>query len=112
MRKKIEEKLEAMLRECVKCGYLQLSYCCQCIVILPIEDLQESEDSKRGRLFKRWLEVSARVESVQNMMVKTDLQAYLERLSVKIGGNDVTKLETEIKQELESLWRAVIYSTR
>ena len=77
---------------------------------MPIENLQESEDSKRDRLFERWLEVSARVESVQNMMVKTDLQAYLERLSVKIGGNDVTKLETEIKQELESLWRAVIYS--
>ena len=79
---------------------------------MPIENLQESEDSKRDRLFERWLEVSARVESVQNMMVKTDLQAYLERLSVKIGGNDVTKLETKIQQELESLWRAVIYSTR
>ena len=70
--------------------------------VIVLEDLQESVDTKRERLFKRWLEVSTR-EGVQNKLLKTNLQTRLERVRVMIGGNDVTKLENEIKQELEYL---------
>ena len=76
--------------------------------VIALEDLEESVDTKRERLFKRWLEVSTRVEGVQNMMLKTNLQSCLERVRVMIGGNDVTKLEKMIKQELEALNSAVI----
>ena len=183
MRKKIEEKLtEAMLRECVKCGYkffkvegcnkmtckcgAKMCYLCKKEVkdyshfygqggaptatktcplfsdndkihkmelskaakeakqelqeanitltvdptkdVIMVEDLQDSVDTKREILFKRWLEVLTRVESMQNMLVKTNLQTDLERVRVMIGGDDVTKLENVIKQELESLWNRAV----
>jgi len=177
-RKKIEEKLtEAMLRECLKCGYkfykeegcnkmtcrcgAKMCYLCRKEVkdyshfygqggtptanktcplfsdnkkihqielskvakeakeelekanvtlsvdptkdVMILDDVQESDDEVRGKLFNVWVEVTTKVGTVQNKLMKTNLQNLLEAVRVKIGGNDVKRLEKEIYQELESI---------
>ena len=69
--------------------------------VMMLDDVQESDDEVRGKLFNVWIEVTARVEIVQNKLTKTNLQNLLEAVRVKIGGNDVKWLEKVILHELD-----------
>ena len=69
-----------------------------------LDDIEESEDVVRERLFKRWLEVCTRVEAEQNSLVKTNLRNLLEVVREAIGNNDVMQQENMIRQQLDSIW--------
>ena len=70
-------------------------------MIVENDDVQESVDEVRGRLFNVWIEDTTIVGNVQNKLMKANLQNLLEAVRVKIGVNNVKKLEKEIYQELE-----------
>eukprot|EP00092_Neocalanus_flemingeri_P005268 GFUD01005667.1.p1 GENE.GFUD01005667.1~~GFUD01005667.1.p1 ORF type:complete len:929 (+),score=262.59 GFUD01005667.1:112-2898(+) len=66
-------------------------------------ELPISEDEVRDRLFRRWVEVTTRVEEVTNPVVKARLQGVLEVIRQDIGSRQVVKMEDNISRQLEQV---------
>jgi len=69
--------------------------------IVTPDTLPVSEEEVRGRLFNRWLEVTARVQRMINGVEKVRLEHLLDTARGKIAGQQVRQLEDQIRVDLD-----------